>query len=220
STGDVSGVGSNGTFTLVDANGCQAPNQSFTFDVLDCALPVELISFTGNKKGADVILNWNTTSEINNDYFVVEHSLNGDSFEKIGQVNGSGNTTYEVNYDFTHKNPRVGYNYYRLRQVDYDGSFEYSNVVRVRFDSKENSIYVRPTVASNEVTLVLTQKFETQATLQVMDVAGRILMTENMEMNVLEMTLSIEDLASGHYFVKVKGDNETYTTRFVKKIGQ
>jgi hypothetical protein len=96
-------------------------------------LPVELLSFTGEKSGKEVALNWETASELNNDYFIIERATDETGFTEIGRVDGNGTSTQLHAYAFTDQDPVEGNNYYRLRQTDFNGMFEYSNSVAINF---------------------------------------------------------------------------------------
>jgi hypothetical protein len=92
-------------------------------------LPIVLLSFAGNAAGSNVILNWTTSSEINNLYFTVEHGVDGQHFSDIATLPGSGTTVLEHAYTFTQVNAPVGANYYRLKQTDASGSYTYSAII-------------------------------------------------------------------------------------------
>jgi hypothetical protein len=92
-------------------------------------IPVELISFNLKLAGNNVDLTWETASEINNRGFEIERSTNNITYSKIGYVKGAGTSVEKNSYSFRDKNPGSGKFYYRLKQLDYDGSFEYSNVL-------------------------------------------------------------------------------------------
>lgn len=94
-------------------------------------LPVELISFTANVNSQNVELRWTTASEINNDHFEVERSLNGEEFEWIGALSGNGTTTLKHDYFFTDDSAPESLLYYRLKQVDFDGAFLHSKIASV-----------------------------------------------------------------------------------------
>ncbi len=96
-------------------------------------LPVELLYFYVEKATNGALLSWETATEINNDYFDVEWSTDGINFESIGQVQGAGTTTEVQSYEFLHDNPVNGNNYYRLKQMDFDEVFEYSNIVLLNY---------------------------------------------------------------------------------------
>lgn len=95
-------------------------------------LPVELISFTGNiLESGNILLNWQTATETNNSHFNVERSTNGLTFTEIGRIGGHGTTTQTNQYTFNDPSPEVGTNYYRLKQQDYNGHYEYLGIVAV-----------------------------------------------------------------------------------------
>ncbi|MEH0157243.1 hypothetical protein V6R21_24230 [Limibacter armeniacum] len=90
-------------------------------------LPIKLIFFSAKKQSESVILTWATASEKNNDYFEIQRSTDGKTYETIGKINGNGTTQSRVNYKYT-DNPPVGILYYRLKQIDYNGLYEYFNL--------------------------------------------------------------------------------------------
>ncbi|MCX6274393.1 MAG: FG-GAP-like repeat-containing protein, partial [Bacteroidetes bacterium] len=95
-------------------------------------LPVELISFSGEPLGKEVLISWSTASEINNEYFTIERSRNGIDFQIVGEVNGAGNSTQTLKYEYLDHQPYPGINYYRLKQTDVDGAFKYSELIVVK----------------------------------------------------------------------------------------
>ena len=96
-------------------------------------LPTELITFIGSSKIKTIDLHWATASETNNDYFAIEKSTNEVDFEETSQVDGKGTTTSTSNYNWTDQSPKDGLNYYRLRQVDYNGDKSYSEIIVIEF---------------------------------------------------------------------------------------
>ena len=106
-----------------------------TLDNVDTPLPVELISFSaGVDNNRQVTLHWSTASETNNSHFSVERSTDGRSFESIGLVAGNGDSDREISYSFSDINPVAGRSFYRLRQVDFNGEFEYTEILTVWLD--------------------------------------------------------------------------------------
>ncbi len=101
----------------------------------DPTVPVELSSFSANIDGNAVNLKWQTATEINNMGFDVERKASNSSWEKIAFITGYGTTTDSKSYTYSDKNPARGINYYRLKQTDFDGSYEYSKIVEVEFNS-------------------------------------------------------------------------------------
>lgn len=117
---------------------------------LDNPLPVELISFNALAENETVKLNWTTASELNNDYFTVQHSTDGVEFTSLGIVDGKGTTQNVSNYAFTDNTPQAGINYYRLKQTDFDGTSSYSNIIAINLDL-EWLLYPNPATYGTDV---------------------------------------------------------------------
>jgi len=98
-------------------------------------LPIELLYFSATENDNTVLLNWATATEENFDYFEIERAIEGTSFDFIGEVKGDGNSLKRLDYSFIDDSPEIGLNYYRLKSIDLDGTFEYSDIVLVRFTS-------------------------------------------------------------------------------------
>jgi hypothetical protein len=102
-------------------------------DTLACStLPVSLLYFTGKNNEDNILLSWATATEINNDHFTIERSVDGIEFEFVTMLRGSGNSDVTINYSFTDEHPHNGLSYYRLVQTDFDGSTTYYDPVAVR----------------------------------------------------------------------------------------
>lgn len=147
----VSGNGGNGKVKVAlvqsqsDSEGSSSSQQQ--------VLPIELISFSGRQTGPQVELNWRTASEQNNDYMAIERSTDGQHFSEIGRIDGAGTTTQEQVYRFLDQRPLPGANYYRLRQVDFGGAFEYSAIVAVQSQGSALALQVYPNPAVNTLTV-------------------------------------------------------------------
>ncbi len=149
----------------------------------DQPLPVELLSFRAKgHKDKVVVCDWSTASEKNNDYFTVERSLDGKTFEYVGKVKGSGTTNETRNYTFTDGNPYRGVSYYRLRQTDFDNRTEVFNVVAVDLSLPSTPVDVYPVPASNEVVFKVDGAVSLEnATLYVFDMTGRKILTQKVK---------------------------------------
>lgn len=115
-------------------------------------LPVEFISFTGRFENHQVILNWATASETNNDYFTVERSSSLDDFEAMGTLDGAGNSDLKQDYEYIDYAPIAGTAYYRIKQTDMNGEYDYSKIINVtsdRLSMNSLEIYPNPTDAQN-----------------------------------------------------------------------
>ncbi len=179
------------------------------------ALPITLASFEAKELGATVELDWLTLSEINFDRFDVESSTTGRDFTIIGSVQGHGNTSRPINYSFLHQTPTVGLNYYRLKSVDFDGSFEYSKVVAANVTSEKSiSVFPNP-VDGNEISLSFNFDPGIATTATIINNMGvAVAQVENIKTGV---TTFIHHLDAGIYILNWKGTNETRVMRFSVK---
>ncbi len=180
-------------------------------------LPVELIAFRGFRDNADVVLEWVTETEEDNDHFVVEHSADGRDFEAIGSLPGAGTTTETQYYNLKHTRALRGDNYYRLKQVDTDGSFEYSEVIVVNIQSTD-LFTVRPTQADDEVHVEFYDYYDKDIELEIYDVLGRKRMDELLPAGRNALSIDVRKLDTGHYFIRMKVQGEDYFTRRFLKV--
>ncbi|HLC83360.1 MAG TPA: T9SS type A sorting domain-containing protein, partial [Bacteroidia bacterium] len=108
-------------------------------------MPVELTEFYAVPENNSVVLNWVTATEKNSDRFEIEKSVDGVDFQKIGtepSKANNGNSTSQLNYSFMDNNPSDGMSYYRLKQIDFNGAFEYHSIISVDFEVKNNIRFV------------------------------------------------------------------------------
>ncbi len=182
------------------------------FNIGAYPLPVELVEFTAQAvKNADARLAWRTASEKNSDHFDVERSLDGAAFVKIGQVQGQGTTAAATAYALTDAGigPKArGPVYYRLKQVDRDGTFAYSPVRTVLFDKTQTavafSIYPNPNPAGASAMLDLTALPAGQYRLSLLDAVGRQV-GEFEAAGGLTRGLDVRKLATGTYLLRLTG---------------
>jgi hypothetical protein len=131
----------------VPITGWYACNEGYTpvpSSIILTPLPVKIKTFTAELNLNLPLISFTTASEINNAGFDIEQSSDGIDFQKIGWVEGNGSTTEEKHYTFIDTKPSLGINYYRLRQVDYDGRFEYSKIVSLMMNSDDVIIFPNP----------------------------------------------------------------------------
>lgn len=132
-----------------------------TINSLSTPLPIELISFTGEKITTNEnLLRWSTASESNNSHFIIEHSVDAKTWNAIGRVEGNGNSVIERNYQLTHTNPIQGINYYRLVQVDFDMDSALSKIVRIENENDHPGFEVYPNPTNGVVRFVSKTKIE------------------------------------------------------------
>jgi len=172
-------------------------------------LPVELVSFNVTTlEERNVLADWITETEINSDYFVVQRTLDGITFEDIGVVESAGNTLQTASYALIDEHAYSGTSYYRLKQVDLDGSFEYSDLKSVNF-SGISLINSYPNPASEEITFIIYSTLATSFDVTVTDAIGRLV--EHSTLSIKEGTnvldLSLAEYAKGQYLLSI--GNET-----------
>lgn len=173
----------------------QASSFSTFYSTKALALPVEYSLFDAKPSGDQVNLNWFTLNEQNNDGFNVEHSLDGSKWSTLDFIKGAGNSYDEINYSYIHYFPRIGSNYYRLRQVDFDGLENFSTIKQINFSTKESIIYPNPT--SNFLHLADNQDFK------IFDVVGKIyLVGRSSVIDVSSLQNGIYFLQTGEHFTK------------------
>ena len=195
------------------------------FGIVNGIVPVKLIDFNAARSNDIVLINWVTASEIDNKYFLVEKSSDGLSFQQLAIVNTNGNRNIQASYQVKDLNPFPDKNYYRLKQVDIDGRFTYSNVVSVHMDgiSLANYLTVSPNpVVSNNITLNLSATEMTgNSKVYIYDVTGSIVKQYTWFLNKginKRFITDINTLASGVYIVSVIDANGNYIgrTKFIK----
>lgn len=185
-------------------------------------LPVELLYFDASADNS-VLLSWATATEINNDYFSIERSEDGVNFYEIGKVNGNGDSNKEITYEFTDKFVLAPVEYYRLKQVDFDGQFEYFQVKRVETNliKEQVQILAYPTLVQNgKVNLSSTQSFQVQE-ISIYNLAGgesQNLKQHTIQENPLSYLVDLSNLTKGFYLLRVTtSDGNEFSTRLMVK---
>jgi hypothetical protein len=178
-------------------------------DANNNSLPVELIFFTAENSGNRVDLKWQTASEKNNDFFEVQRSFDGKEFEVLGIVEGAGDSKETIDYGFKDYSPLTGDSYYRLRQVDYDGAFEYSEVVKInRIEASDLVAVPNPTQAQNIKLRLSGFHAEQKVQVMIFDMQGRRHYQAIHDPADFNKPLPInQELNSGIYIVDVKQGN-------------
>jgi hypothetical protein len=183
-------------------------------------LPVELTSFTAYVQKNSVTLNWSTASELNNNGFEVQRSLLNSEFVTVGFVKGAGTSSLQKEYSFTDQNLSNDKYSYRLKQIDFDGTFEYSDEVEVIVVSLDNyslvNNYPNPFNPSTKIGYYL--KDRTDVKVSIMNSLGEeiaILTNEIQEQGFHELEFNAADLSSGIYFYSLQTRNYTETKKMI-----
>lgn len=191
---------------IQDANGnLNAGGERDWRESTSSTFPVEWLSFEARLEAADGLLEWVTASELNNDFFEIERSADGLSFEALGEVNGAGNSQEPSIYTFT--DPQVGNMplpsvTYRIRQVDMGGAFSYSKQVELKLGQSRTSgtLEVYPNPVTDAVINVKISGSGTWA-IEVLSIQGQVLRNSQAGSNS-EVRLALQGLASGTYLVR------------------
>lgn len=181
--------------------------------------PVILTNFDVQSVNNENVLNWSTSQEIISNYYAIEHSTDGSSFETIGQVAAAGNSSTTRNYTYTDLNPSAGINYYRLKIVDLDNSVKYSDIKSVRNTAGNISFTAYPNPAFETLYLTIQSKKSDRAVLSVTNVAGQVVIKD--EVNITtgnnKVPVKVNKLSAGTYIIKVQVGNQNFTQKFNKQ---
>jgi hypothetical protein len=165
-------------------------------------MPITLVNIQAENQHHQNWLWWQTASEINNAYFTIERSQNGQTFLPIGKVDGGGNTTGMADYRFIDENPLLGWNYYRLKQTDFDGTFSYSPVVTARYEPIGNlEVYPNPTETGKLTFNLSIDRQDIKGTWAIYDLQGRQVLQHAFEGNKQE--IQVATLPKGMYMLSV-----------------
>lgn len=182
-------------------------------------LPISLLNFTGKTIAFTNHLEWNTSSEINSDYFILQRSKDGENFENLVRVKAQGNSSNVVNYKETDKEPFIT-SYYRLMMVDKNGDVKYSEMVTLYLPDNNYNVTIRPNPASNNLFVDIYSSTSSVAQVEILDMVGRIVATKQVDLiegnNNIDNDLS--NVAKGVYFVRLTANNSVlYNGKFIKQ---
>lgn len=179
-----------------------------------CVVPISLSNFEGRVEGDDAYLEWETLSEIDNRYFIVEHSNDGKTFSELGKVEGAGNSSQLNHYEFLHLNMPSGTNYYRLTQVDYNGNSTMSDVIMLQ--NKVQKFTIHPNPSTDILKISFSEASMSSSQLLVYDLKGKIICQNILPENLLKYDLFVDYLDPGVYILQVVKNGEIINKRFVK----
>ncbi len=171
-------------------------------------LPIELLYFKGEADGERVNLTWATATEQNNSYFTIERSADGYNFEVAGYlptqaVNGNSSTT--LSYSLTDNEPFPGVSFYRLKQTDFDNSFEYSEIISVSLSKKNSEVHLYPNPANHDLNLEIdienSSKTEVQVT--IFNLLGQPVLKNSEYFTNGRCKISLPELEAGPYFITI-----------------
>jgi photosystem II stability/assembly factor-like uncharacterized protein len=198
----------------------------FTYDIsanpftIDPEIPVELTTFTIEVKNAAILLSWTTASEVNNVGFEIQRSIDNTDFFAIGFVNGYGTTTELNNYKYTDQNVAPGKYYYRLKQVDFDGTFAYSDIVEAEVvgpvDFSLNQNYPNPFNPSTVISFSIP--VSDYVTIKIYDMLGNevgVIVNEELPAGTHTAEFETKGLSSGTYFYRMQAGSFSDTKKMI-----
>ena len=187
-------------------------------------LPVKLFDFTGQSINNRNVLSWKTAMEINNKGFAIERSLDGNKFDVIGFVNSKssdGNSNSELRYQFTDANPVGKTQYYRLKQIDHNEDYSYSDIVVLKQAGRyvySDGVYPNP--VASEVNLKVHASSPARSNMEVFDMSGRLVASKfiQLETGANKVQLPVNHLKSGTYFLRFNFiDGSVLSDKFIKQ---
>lgn len=181
------------------------------------ALPIELIEFIADFKDNIVKLNWQTASELNNDYYTLERSSDAINFEHLATIEGAGNSTQLLLYSFVDELPLKGISYYRLKQTDFDGTNSYSAILSVSTNSLSGidveNVYPNPTTDKFEI--AFNGEPNESLNIKIVNSLGEILFMENKIRGKIT-PVDLTDYSKGIYMLIISGDSYLYQNKIIK----
>lgn len=181
-------------------------------DFITFITPVQLINFTTQKNNASVDLNWLTAQEINSQSFVIQRSANGSTWTDIANTSAAGNSSTTKSYSATDKNPILGFNYYRLKEVGKDGKVYYSDIKKVLF-SNTYKVLVTPNPVKDVINVYVSKNNNESVKVKVIDGTGKVV--RSAVSNQSQIQISAEGLSKGVYAVKIFDNNNVTTQKIL-----
>lgn len=187
-------------------------------------LPIELVYFDALVIENTIQLTWITASEINNDYFTIERSVDAKTWETVHTVNGAGNSNQIIEYTETDFNPLSGISYYRLKQTDFDGRFEYFNIVPVKYSSSDEdddlSIFPNPVRQGENISIKHSFNSTDEVLVVLRDLQGKEFYSKiyiNTSKNELIGFPIDYEIPKGIYFIVATSENKIHSKKLIIK---
>jgi hypothetical protein len=190
---------------------CSPSGSSFCNNV--GILPVSLLFFDAQPGVSEVNLSWATATESNSSYFSIERSIDGINFTEIGQKNAAGSSVVKINYEFLDVNPVIGRSYYRLKEVDFNGVFEYFNTEVIDYAGKKNVSVSPNPYEHGDLSISMNFASSEDARGTISDLSGKVI--ESFTINSSSFTTSLPELKAGVYLVKVSTAGNNYVAKFI-----
>jgi len=178
-------------------------------------LPIELQDFRAKIQEDGILLQWQTLLEENNDYIAVEKSNDGISFMEIGRVKGKGTRFQTVPYTFLDPVPVIGLNYYRLKQVDFDGSTTHHRIISKNWEPEQQKLLIYPTAADSELNLSWSLPLTQATDIQVLNYSGQVIQRLSLPSGISAWKFQTTNLDRGYYMLSYRFQGQLHQARFV-----
>ncbi len=190
-----------------------------TTDVGGIVLPVEIGKFNASVQNNNVLINWTTVSESNNAYFEIQRSLDGKQFKTIGKLAGKGTSSLANQYSFTDNAALSTIQYYRLKQVNFDGAYKYSTILTVQMNNDlKKRISISPNPVTDHINLRIHSDATTSASIRIINTTGQTIMQQTERViggeNIISIK-SLQNLSKGMYTIQVIMDSQSLTSKFI-----
>ncbi len=209
--------GSNdGTPTNMNNSDCVAS----TAPINITPLPVNLLDFSAHFKGQNnVELIWATASEINNSHFEIQQSIDAENFKTIGIIEGTGNSNIIHNYNFVLENDEEFITYYRLKQIDFDGKYSFSEIISINPNQTNlENIEIYPNPFANEISINFNTQLTSITRVEIRNSVGVLIREKEIDINNSNFKIELnEELSAGIYFMVISNDKETIVRKLIKE---
>jgi hypothetical protein len=212
----VSTLGTNTALTYNFTNGFSG----FGAGVFGVALPIELLSFEGQLKDHFANLQWTTSIEVNSKTFEIERSYDDSIFSSIGTIPAAGTSATQRNYSFKDPDIAQAMNYYRLKEIDMDGNFQYSKQILLQQSSAAYDYRVISNPFLDQVIIEFGQPQTGKIITRLLDITGRQMIrqvNEGSALTIIHMDVSNIHLSSGVYLLEIQYNNEVHAERVIKQ---
>ena len=183
-------------------------------------VPITLRSFTAKCDNQNAIISWTTATEINNDYFILEKSYDAQNFFEIARIDGAGFSNMDLSYEFVDKQLLTEINYYRLTQVDFDGTSETFHIIDAvcKSEKGEPRVIVYPNPFTGEINVFLENIEDSQIYFEIIDELGKqVFKKQHIRTGDPEqIILNLDMLAPAIYNLQTKSENHLFNNRVIK----
>jgi len=180
-------------------------------------LAVNWVSFTGKVSGSNIDLQWKVPDSKQIDHFEIERSTDGETFSLISTLPKSNNSADgNVSFAFADGKPASGINYYRIKEVDVDGTYSYSNIIHLSFQNSFSGIRLLSNPAINNMLVIENPNQQMIQAINIIDMAGRILERKNFQSQNTSLQINLNNLTPGYYFIQVSTIAKTVSIPFIK----